>query len=87
MNIFYADIIKIFVEEGQRTGKICVNGVFKNISLTMLPDAKEGERVLIRDGVPVIKPLSDKKENTHIFSDTMKSARSNDADALKMEEL
>ena len=55
MNLFYADIIKVFIENDQLMGKIKMNGVLKTVPLMLIPDAKEGDRVLVCDHIPVSK--------------------------------
>ena len=69
----YADIIQIFSEDEQRMGKIRVNGVLKNVPMLLLPDAKEGDRVLMCDGIPISKMSNDKKGGDYVFGDSGKS--------------
>lgn len=70
MNLIYADIIKIYFENNQRMAKVKANGVLKNVPLLLLPDAKEGDEILLCDGVPVSKT----KGGNYVFSNSGQSA-------------
>lgn len=74
MNLLYAHITKISMEEEQRMGTICYNGVLKKVPLLLLPDAQEGDEVLVCDGVPLSKIDKNKKGGDYVFGNTRQSA-------------
>jgi hydrogenase maturation factor len=53
MNLFYGEIVAQSVEDGMRTGKICVRGAIKKISLDLLIESQIGDRVLVCDDVAI----------------------------------
>ena len=59
MNLIYAEVVQVFVEDGMRMGRIKVGGAVKKVPLDLLTDAGCGDTVLLCDGVPISKVLSD----------------------------
>ncbi len=55
MNLVYAQIIEIFVEDGMRMGRIRAGGAVKKVPLELLTDAECGDTVLLCDGVAISK--------------------------------
>ncbi len=74
MNLVYADIIKVFTDNGQRMGKVNINGVLKVVPLLLLPDADIGDKILLCDGVPISKMINHKKGGDHVPGNTGESA-------------
>jgi hydrogenase maturation factor len=73
MNLFYADIMRVFIEDNQRMGKIKVNGVLKNIPLMLVPDANDGDRILVCDHVAVSK-MKTQNGGDYVLSNSWESA-------------
>ena len=55
MNLHYGEIVEVFSEEGLPFGTIRIHGARKKIALGLLTDARQGDRVLICDGVAISK--------------------------------
>ncbi|CAN5417712.1 hypothetical protein BH20VER3_BH20VER3_04350 [soil metagenome] len=55
MNLLYGEIIEVSTEEGIPVGRVRVHGAIKKIPLGLLTDARQGDRVLICDGVAINK--------------------------------
>lgn len=55
MNLVYGEIIEVGSEDGLSVGRVRVHGATKKISLGLLTDARQGDRVLICDGVAISK--------------------------------
>jgi hydrogenase maturation factor len=55
MNLLYGEIVEVFSEEGLPFGTIRIHGATKKIPLGLLTDARQGDRVLICDGVAISK--------------------------------
>lgn len=55
MNLVYAQIIEILVEDGMRIGRIDVGGAIKKAPLDLLTNAECGDTVLLCDGVAISK--------------------------------
>lgn len=55
MNLVYAEIVDVFVEDGMRMGRIRVGGAVKKVPLDLLTDANGGDTVLLCDGVAISK--------------------------------
>jgi hydrogenase maturation factor len=67
MNLLYAEISQVFVEDGLRMGKIRVGGAMKTIPLELLADAACGDTVLLCDGVAISKVANEpRKETNHV---------------------
>ena len=58
MNLVYGEIIEVTTEEGMVMGRIRVHEAIKKISLGLLTDAAQGDRVLICDGVAISKVVA-----------------------------
>ena len=55
MNLIYAQIVDIFVEDEMRMARIKAGGAVKKVSLDLLTDASCGDTVLLCDGVAISK--------------------------------
>ncbi len=55
MNLLYAEIIEVIVEDGMRLGRSRVGGAMKKFPLDLLTDPKCGDTVLLCDGVAISK--------------------------------
>lgn len=55
MNLVYAEIVGIEVENGMRFGNVTVSGAMKKVPLDLLQDAMRGDKVLLCDGVAIAK--------------------------------
>jgi hydrogenase maturation factor len=55
MNLLYAEIVDIFVEDEMRMARIKVGGAVKKVSLDLLTDVSCGDTVLLCDGVAIGK--------------------------------
>ncbi len=55
MNLIYGEIIEVGSEEGLPVGKVRVHGATKKIALGLLTNVRQGDRVLICDGVAISK--------------------------------
>jgi hydrogenase maturation factor len=55
MNLLYAEIIDVDVENGMRFGNVSVSGARKKIPLDLVQDATKGDKVLLCDGVAIAK--------------------------------
>jgi hydrogenase maturation factor len=67
MNLLYAEVSQIFVEDGLRMGKIRVGGALKTVALELLADAAPGDTILLCDGVAISKVAKEpRKESNHV---------------------
>jgi hydrogenase maturation factor len=66
VNLLYAEIVEIFREDAQLTGRVRVRGVLKNISLDLLTDPQPGDNVLVCEGVALARVESSTKESQHV---------------------
>ena len=55
MNLVYAEIVEIFIEEGMQMGRVRIGGAVKAVSLDLLTDPKRGDTILLADGVAISK--------------------------------
>jgi Hydrogenase maturation factor len=55
MNLIYAQIVEIFVEDEMRMARIKAGGAVKKVSLDLLTDVSCGDTVLLCDGVAISK--------------------------------
>jgi hydrogenase maturation factor len=55
MNLLYARIIDVEIEDGMRFGNISVSGAMKKIPLDLVQDVMKGDKVLLCDGVAIAK--------------------------------
>lgn len=62
MNLIYAEILEIFVEEGMQMGRVRVGGAVKAVSLDLLTDPERGDTILLADGVAISKVVPDNAE-------------------------
>lgn len=71
MNLIYAELIHVFVEEGMRMGRIKAGGAIKKVPLDLLTDAKPGDTVLLCDGVGIskVRPAG-AAENKHVLGNS-----------------
>jgi hydrogenase maturation factor len=58
MNLLYAQIVDIFVEDEMRMARIKAGGAVKKVSLDLLTDVNCGDTVLLCDGVAISKVRS-----------------------------
>ena len=59
MNLVYAEIMEVFLEDGMQIGRIRVGGAMKKVPLDLLTDPVRGDIVLLVDGVAISKVRSD----------------------------
>jgi HupF/HypC family. len=55
MNLVYAEIVDVEVEDGMRFGNVTVSGAIKKIPLDLVQDVRKGDKVLLCDGVAIAK--------------------------------
>jgi len=55
MNLVYAEIVDVEVEEGMRFGNVTVSGAMKKVPLDLIQDVMKGDKVLLCDGVAIAK--------------------------------
>jgi hydrogenase maturation factor len=55
MNLVYAEVIEIFVEDGMRMAWVRSGRAVKKVALDLLTDANCGDTVLLCDGVAISK--------------------------------
>ena len=55
MNLVYAEIVDVEVEDGIRFGNVTVSGAMKRVPLDLVQDATTGDKVLLCDGVAIAK--------------------------------
>ncbi len=53
MNLVYAEIVEILVEDGMRMARVRVGGAVKKVPLDLLTNARCGDTVLLYDGVAI----------------------------------
>lgn len=70
MNLIYAEMIKVFFENGMRFGKIRIGGAMKNVSLELVTNATPGDTVLMCDGVALSKVGQPQMETIHVPRDS-----------------
>lgn len=65
MNLVYAQIIEIFVEDEMRMARVKTGGAVKKVALDLLTDAECGDTVLLCDGVAIskVRPTGAAKTN------------------------
>ena len=55
MNLLYAEIIEVFVEEGMSMGRVRVGGAMRSVPLDLLTNPERGDTILLADGVAISK--------------------------------
>ena len=55
MNLVYAEIVEVEVEDGMRFGNVTVSGAMKKVPLDLIQDVRKGDKVLLCDGVAIAK--------------------------------
>jgi hydrogenase maturation factor len=55
MNLVYAEIVDVEVEDGMLFGKIRVSGAMKKVRLDLVQDVTKGNEVLLCDGIAIAK--------------------------------
>ena len=63
MNLVYAEIVEVFVEEGMRMAKVRVGGAIRKAPLEVLTDAHCGDTVLLCDGVAIERVVRNSETN------------------------
>jgi hydrogenase maturation factor len=53
MNLLYAEIVDVGVEDGMRFGNVRVSGAMKKVPLDLIPGAECGDTILMCDGVAI----------------------------------
>jgi hydrogenase maturation factor len=66
MNLLYAEIVQVFREDSQLTGRVRVGGALKNISLDLLTDPQPGDNVLVCEGVALARVESSTQQPQHV---------------------
>ena len=72
MNLVYAEIVDVEVEDGMRFGNVTVSGAIKRVSLDLVQNVKKGEEVLLCDGVAIAKTTDPQITNcgNHVLGDS-----------------
>jgi hydrogenase maturation factor len=71
MNLLYAEIVDVGIEDGMRFGNVTIAGAIRKVPLDLIPDAKCGDTILMCDGVAigtVEKPGSVETPNERVDS-------------------
>ena len=55
MNLVYAKIVDVEVEDGMRFGNVTVSGAMKKVPLDLIQDVMKGDKILLCDGVAIAK--------------------------------
>jgi hydrogenase maturation factor len=55
MNLLYAEIVDIELENGMRFANISVSGAMKKVPLDLVQDVTKGDKVLLCNGVAIAK--------------------------------
>jgi hydrogenase maturation factor len=55
MNLVYAEIVDVEVEDGMRFGNVRVSGAMKKVPLDLVQDVTKGDEVLLCDGIAIAK--------------------------------
>jgi hydrogenase maturation factor len=63
MNLVYAEIVDVELEEGMRFGNVTVSGAMKKVPLDLIQDVMTGDKVLLCDGVAIAKTNDSKITN------------------------
>jgi hydrogenase maturation factor len=63
MNLIYGEVVNVFTEDAVRMGKIRVGGALKKATLELVADARQGDVVLLCDGVAISKV---QEERSHV---------------------
>jgi hydrogenase maturation factor len=67
MNLLSGRLVDIFIEDGVAKGKVKIGGAFTNVVLTLLPEARVGDTVLVDSGVAIgISSEPQCKEDEHV---------------------
>jgi hydrogenase maturation factor len=72
MNLVYAEIVDVEVQDGMRFGNVTVSGAMKKIPLDLLQDVTKGDKVLLCDGVAIAKANDSRIPNcgNHVLGDS-----------------
>jgi hydrogenase maturation factor len=72
MNLIYAQIVDVEVEDGMRFGNVTVSGAIKKVSLDLVQDLTKGDKVLLCDGVAIAKTNDSPITNcgTHVLGNS-----------------
>jgi hydrogenase maturation factor len=72
MNLVYAEIVDVEVEDGMRLGNVTVSGAMKKVSLDLIQDVMKGDKVLVCDGVAIAKTNDSRITNceNHVLGDS-----------------
>jgi hydrogenase maturation factor len=72
MNLLYAEIVDVEVEDGIRFGNITVSGAMKKVPLDLIQDVRKGDKVLLCDGVAIAKTNDSRINNceNHVLGDS-----------------
>ncbi len=61
MNLLYAEIVEVFVEDGMWMGRVRVGGAIRQVALDLLTNPQAGDTVLLADGVAISKVRPEEK--------------------------
>jgi hydrogenase maturation factor len=72
MNLVYAEIVEVEVEDGMRFGNVTVSGAIKKVPLDLVQDVTKGDKVLLCDGVAIAKTNDARMTNfgNHVLGDS-----------------
>jgi len=72
MNLLYAEIVDVEVEDGMRFGNVAVSGAMKKVPLDLVQDVRKGDKVLLCDGVAIAKTNDSPSRNceNHVLGDS-----------------
>jgi len=67
MNLVYAEIVDVEVEDEMRFGNVTVSGAMKRVPLDLIQDVMKGDKVLLCDGVAIAKTNESQITNDHVL--------------------
>ena len=67
MKVFTGTLVEIYLEDGTTMGKVEVGGTFKKILLTLILNAKVGDRVVVDSGMGVSVLDDERKEPFNVL--------------------
>ena len=67
MTVFTGTLVEIYLEDGSTIGKVEVGGTFKRILLTLVLNARVGDRILVESGMGISVLHNDRKESFDVL--------------------
>ena len=66
MHLITAELVDIYCEGTVRMGRVRVGGAYSRVTLTLVPEARTGDRLLIHAGVALAR---ENREDDHVSGD------------------